>query len=161
MKFEELYRLACEANNAENTNLDQWLNWFKGKNIVNLPVSWSGVETNQGGMSYGANVTFDKIMRDAKAAYNANPQNVLNQLSSSLQDYVIGLQEDKRVIDQNTASQLVAMFQDPNNVKYFFDNYQPSKQQKDPNDYVEATPEEKEYTNLKLAYVRRFQQRPP
>jgi hypothetical protein len=66
-------------------------------------------------------------MKDAKAGYNANPQNVLNQLSSTLQDYVIGLQEDKKVINRNTASQLVAMFQDLNNVKYFIDNYQPSQ----------------------------------
>lgn len=127
MKFSKFYRLACEANNNENSHINQWLNWFKNKQIASLPVSWSGIETSGGVKSYGGNVTFDKIMQDAKASYNANPKNVLNRLSSTLQDYIIGLQEDRKVIDQNTASKLVALFQDLNNVKYFFDNYQPSQ----------------------------------
>lgn len=143
----------------ENSNLDEWLNWFKSKDIANLPVSWSGVETNKGSMSYGGNVTINKIMRDAKAKYDANPQNVLNQLSSTLQDYIIGLQEDKKVIDQNTASQLIATFQDLNNVKYFFDNYQLSKRpiasipQERPEDFrAVGDDEEKELEDYTNAY---------
>jgi len=155
----DLYRLVCEEDNNENSNLNQWLNWFKNKQIASLPVSWSGIETNKGGISYGGNVTFDKIMKDAKAGYNANPQNVLNQLSSTLQDYVIGLQEDKKVINRNTASQLVAMFQDLNNVKYFIDNYQPSQKpiasipQERPEDFrAVGDDEEKELEDYTNAY---------
>jgi hypothetical protein len=108
----------------ENVNLDPWVEWFSKKEISNLPVSWSNVETDGGGMSYGGNVTFDHIMKNAKTNYSNYPDETLKKLSSELQDYVIGLQEDKKVIDQNTASGLISMFQDINNVKYFLDRYQ-------------------------------------
>jgi hypothetical protein len=117
--LESLYRSVVN----ENANLDQWVTWFNGKEIANLPVSWSGVETETGSKSYGGNVTFDSLMQTAKTNYPTNPTEILKRLSSQLQDYIIGLQEDKGVIDQNTASGLITMFQNPNNVKYFLDRY--------------------------------------
>jgi hypothetical protein len=108
----------------ENVNLDPWVEWFSKKEISNIPVSWSNVETDEGSMSYGGNVTYDNIMKNAKTNYSNYPDETLKKLSSELQDYVIGLQEDKKVIDQNTASGLISMFQDINNVKYFFNRYQ-------------------------------------
>jgi hypothetical protein len=119
--LENLYR-SVVIN--ENVDLDPWVEWFSKKEISNLPVSWSNVETDEGSMSYGGNVTYDNIMKNAKTNYSNYPDETLKKLSSELQDYVIGLQEDKKVIDQNTASGLISMFQDINNVKYFFNRYQ-------------------------------------
>lgn len=101
-----------------------WLDFLSQKEIATTPVSFQAVETPNG-KSWGANVTFAGIMNEAKGVHRGSGgmEAMKEVVSSRLQDYAIGLHEDKKIIDQNQTSELISMFQDKNSINYFLENY--------------------------------------
>ncbi len=117
------YRQTIEAPSQERRK--QWLDYLSQKDVAGIPVSYFGVETPTS-TSYGANVQFSQIMRDVKTSYDSGIKNdqFLDQVSSRLQDYTIGLHEDKKILTDIQASELLTLFQDKESVKFFLDNYE-------------------------------------
>lgn len=104
----------------------KWLDFLSQPDIAHLPVSWSGVESPEGSLSWGANVTFASLMNQSKKVYLAmGESDAISEITSSrLQDYAIGLHEDKKIIDEAQTSELISLFQDKNSLKFFLENYQ-------------------------------------
>jgi len=111
----------------------QWLNFLSQEKIATLPVSWQDVETSTGSKSWGANVTFAGIMNDAKViSQDSRDLDYLHTVTSSrLQDYVIGLHEDQKVIDSAQACELLTMFGDRGCLEYFLEQYHKIEQTKE------------------------------
>jgi len=109
---------------ARNKN-KEWLDFLSQKEIANLPVEWNDVETPTG-KSWGNNVSFANIMNAAKGIKEGSNsfEMVTPTLSERLQDYAIGLHEDKKVINEKEASELITMFQNKETLIYFLENYQ-------------------------------------
>lgn len=107
-----------------NSQKQAWLDFLSQKEIATVPVSFQAIETPNG-KSYGANVTFAGIMNEAKKIHEGlkGEGSLKETVSSRLQDYAIGLHEDKKIINQSQTSELVAMFQDEGSIEYFLDNY--------------------------------------
>lgn len=103
----------------------EWLDYLSQGSVSSLPVFWSQVETPTS-VSYGGNVKFSELMTDAKRGYDLGLKNdvYVDGISSKLQDYTIGLCEDKKLINEQQASELVSMFQDKDSVKYFLENFE-------------------------------------
>ena len=111
--------------------LETYLKLFSDKDLAKLPVSWSGVENSRGNKSYGANVSFQEIMRQGQTSHKALASDEgIKNLSETLQDYVIGLHENAKLIDQEMACDLLEIFQNPKNVDFFLKNYQVPEQEK-------------------------------
>jgi hypothetical protein len=123
------YKSVTSSPSPNKSKDKDWLNFLSHKDIATLPVQWSAVETPSG-TSWGSNVTFANIMNRAKGIHKGsnNFEMVAPRMSSELQDFVIGLHEDKKVIDQNQASELITMFQNMDSLKYFLENYEKIKE---------------------------------
>ena len=114
-----------EAGRAEERILSIWLKLFNRPEMASFPVSWHGVENADGTKSYGDNVTFESIMRQGKILFDNGVRDpaLTRLVAERLQDWIIGLNEEQKVIGQETACDLIKIFQDPKNVEYFLENY--------------------------------------
>jgi hypothetical protein len=101
-----------------------WLDYLSHPSVADTPVFYSGIQTPSG-FSYGSNVTFSGIMRESKKIYDNGVKNEIfvGDVSSRLQDYAIGLHEDRGLLTQSQTSELIMFLQDKNNVRYFLDHY--------------------------------------